>query len=229
MPAASRHGMPPLARECEVCDHPKFASRVSPMLAGLTVTAPEATIIAALIAGLLGGVLGNVVKAALDERSGNRRLRFERELTRQERIIQAQVDLLETLTSSVWEWRYCAVRLAYEGASSIDGAPPDSLKQYRDQRWAELHALRTYASRARRLMTDDAYRSVIGLYDQAVEYDRRLEAASANADAVRRMLLFSDINQELITEATDRIENVLLVLSREFKLVAQAAAKGSEK
>jgi len=182
-----------------------------------------ATVIAALIAGLFGGVVGNILKARLDEASANRRLRFERELTQQEKVLAAQAQLLDDLTEAIWRWRYTAVQLTYDGSNCEDGELNKPLESYRTNRWTGLNSIRSLASRARRLISDRTHRMIVDFYETAVEIDQQIEAAARLQDSIKRRLAFGEINLALVRSVTARIDNLLLGLGHELHLCSKSA------
>lgn len=191
------------------------------------LTAAQATILAALIAGLFGGVVGNLVKARLDEASGNRRLRLERRLNRQERVLEQQAKLLDDLTEASWAWRYVAVRLAYEGNDCTAPWFDAALEAYRGERWPALHRMRALASRARRLVSEDAHGVVVALYGRAVDIDLRLENAADQQDPISKAIEFGEINHELVNQITPAIDDLLLRLAQEVRLVSSSAQRSA--
>jgi hypothetical protein len=192
------------------------------------MTQAQATIAAAVIAGLFGGVIGNLVKARLDEASGNRRLRFERELNRQERVLQDQAKLLDDLTQAVWKWRYTSVQVSYAGRMCNECNMDNALESYRTQRWGDLHSLRTLASRSRRLVSKETHQTLLKFYHESMELDRRIEKVVRLKDAIRKAAVFGEMNSNLVNSYSDEIEEMLLIIGLEMKLISRSAREGAE-
>lgn len=173
-------------------------------------------------------MIGNLVKARLDEASGNRRLRFERELNRQERVLQDQAKLLDDLTEAVWRWRYTSVQVSYAGRMCNECNMDNALESYRTQRWDDLHSLRTLASRARRLVSKDTHMTLLKFYSDSMELDRRIEKVVMIKDKIRKAAVFGEMNYKLVNNYSNEIEEMLLGIGLEMKLISRSAREGAE-
>src|SRR5262249_41940100 len=114
----------------------------------------QAGVIAALFGGifcLVGGVLSPLLKSWFEERISDRRLRHEREVLRQQKVIDAQYLMLDELANIFWTWRYLAMRVAYYGCYVREDEYKAAAVAYKSEIWGVLSKLRFSTSRMRRL------------------------------------------------------------------------------
>ena len=110
-------------------------------------------VLTALITGLgIPWVLKRVAERKLREQK-----RFEADLARQGKIIEAQSKLLDDLSQLLWKWRYLAKKVVYYGAQENRERYDLARRQYDEKVWDILNEFRAEISRSRRLVSERAY------------------------------------------------------------------------
>ena len=114
----------------------------------------QAGAIAALfggVFGLFGGIVGPLIKSWFEERVSDRRLRLERELLRQQKVIDSQSLMLDELANIFWSWRYLAMRVAYYGYQAREDEYRTAAGAYNGEVRNILSKMRFSTSKVRRL------------------------------------------------------------------------------
>jgi hypothetical protein len=188
-------------------------------------TGPAATAITGAV-GAVFGFIGAIVKGRLDERTQQRRIRLESALARQEKLIAAQSMFLDELTKTMWDWRYSAVRVTYYGSLRNDAECEAAATQYNSQRWSSLSQIRSLASRSLRLISASAHEDILQFYRAAMALDDRIDEILHEGDVIRRQVLFGEVNYEIVTALSEKIDGLLLQVGRDIGLAATGTKSG---
>src|SRR5262249_7503005 len=119
------------------------------------------------------GVLLPLPKNLFEERISDRRLRHERELLRQQKVIDAQSLMLDELANIFWTWRYLAMRVAYYGCYVREDEYKAAAVAYKSEIWGVLSKLRFSTSRMGRLFSETSFEQLrafflggVSIFDQ---------------------------------------------------------------
>jgi hypothetical protein len=129
-----------------------------------------------LLAALLTGFGIPYVLKRVEERKLREQKKFEADLARQEKIIEAQSRLLDDLTGILWKWRYLAKKVVYYGSEKEEIERYNiAKKEYEETVWEILNEFRTEISKSRRLVSERAYEQLNALYSYIVgDLDRKI-------------------------------------------------------
>lgn len=172
-------------------------------------------VVGALITGLgLPWVLRTI-----DSNKQRQQKVFESDLARQTKLIDAQSALLDALTKVVWTWRYLAKEVVYYGAVGDTERYNKARATYEERVWHLLGELRTEISRARRLVSEAAFRELNQLYAYIV-YDIDMKVR-ALADAVEPDLPgCRELADRFSNEVSAKLDDALLELAKQFHLTS---------
>jgi hypothetical protein len=163
------------------------------------------TAVVGAIAGLAGGIIPAVAKGMFDHWGQTKRLHFER----QQKLIDAQSELLDELGRVCWKFRYDAIRVAYYWRSSQLKEYSEAADNYVKECWNSLSELRFIGTRAGRLFSRSALDKVEEIYNRVDVIDSKIEKAISE-DAESRGALFDEVYP--IVADTLRIEIAELIL-----------------
>jgi hypothetical protein len=183
----------------------------------------QAGVIAALfggIFGLVGGVLSPLLKSWFEERISDRRLRHERELLRQQKVIDAQSLMLDELANIFWTWRYLAMRVAYYGCYVREDEYKAAAVAYKSEIWGVLSKLRFSTSRMRRLFSETSFEQLRAFYLEVISIDDQINAAMQEVDPITRQNLFNEINSMIFDKVTAEINQLLFGFAHDANLVS---------
>src|ERR1700736_6649545 len=125
------------------------------------------TITAAAVGALAGGAAGFVTtisKGFFDNWVQAKRLRFERDNARQQKLIDAQSALLDELGNVCWQFRYDVIKVAWYWRNSQLEAYEAAAKYYLENCWTTLSQIRFNGTRAGRLFSRAALDAVETFY-----------------------------------------------------------------
>ncbi|MEJ0073914.1 MAG: hypothetical protein WDO17_00450 [Alphaproteobacteria bacterium] len=177
------------------------------------------------IAGLVGGIVSAISKGFFDERVQEKRLRFERDNARQQKLIEAQSALLDELGSVCWKWRYDAIRVAYYGREL--GSPNDSVvkryeeaaKNYVENIWANLNQIRFLGTRAGRIFCKSALDEVERFYKRIDDVDSQIEKVNATNDMKKKAVLLENIYPVVEDDLRKSIADLIFSLAKQAEML----------
>jgi hypothetical protein len=179
----------------------------------------EKIILLALTALITGFGMPYVLKR-IEERKQREQRKLEADLARQAKIIEAQSKLLDDLSRVLWKWRYLAKKVVYYGSEKSKERYEIARKEYDDSVWDILNEFRTEISRARRLVSEQAYEELQSLYDYIVrDIDRKIsdiiKREELDAKSVQES---SDLGPRFSLEVSQRIDDAIDRLASELGL-----------
>jgi hypothetical protein len=127
----------------------------------------EKIVLLVLTALITGFGIPYVLKR-VEERKLREQKKFEADLVRQGKILEAQSKLLDDLSGLLWKWRYLAKKVVYYGAQQNMKRYDLARKQYDESVWDILNEFRAEISRSRRLVSERAYERLDSLYEYVV-------------------------------------------------------------
>jgi hypothetical protein len=185
-----------------------------------------------LSAGIAGFLVPYLLKL-IDERRAQRQRetedhrnreqkRFEADLARQSKIIEAQVNLLDSLSKQLWDFLLLALSISYYKFHGDEERYQKATATYETECWSLFGSLRTEISRARRLISAEMHAQLLNLYQtDLVMMDSQLTELikkKAQRDQWIKMheRLFADI-QKNTDDILNRLADELRLSVSEFK------------
>jgi hypothetical protein len=179
------------------------------------------TITAAAVGALAGGAAGVVtaiLKGILDNSIQVKRLRFERDNARQQKLMDAQWALLDEVGSVCWKYRYDAIRVPYYWHKLELDAYAAAAKNYGENCWASLNQIRFISTRAGRLFSRAALDAVETFYKQADAVDSTIAQAITERDEKTKTSLFDEVYPVIERDLRMQIVDLILDLAKSVDL-----------
>ena len=178
-------------------------------------------IILLVLTALLTGFGIPFVLKRVEERKLREQKKFEADLARQGKIIEAQSKLLDDLSQLLWKWRYLAKKVVYYGAQENTERYDLARKQYDESVWDILNEFRAEISRSRRLVSERAYERLDSLYHYVVhDIDVKI------SDIIRTEELDIKKSREMAerfsVEVSKKLDDAIDDLASELKLKVNA-------
>ena len=183
----------------------------------------QAGVIAALFGGLFGlfgGIVSPLLKSWFEEQISDRRLRLERDLLRQQKVINSQSLMLDELANVFWSWRYLAMRVAYYGYQAREDEYRTAVDAYNGEVWNILNKMRFSTSKVRRLFSETSFQQLRAFYQEMINLDIQISEAMQEADPITKQNLFSEINSIIFDKVTTEIDELLFGLATDAKLTS---------
>jgi len=172
-----------------------------------------------LTAGLTG-VIVPLIFRLIDERRNREQKIFEAELLRQSQIIDAQVKLLEDLSSLLWEYQLLLIAVPYYRQFPERDLYPAALKAYEENAGKLLSRIRAEISKALRLTPHPIYQELKDLYyKQLLPLDLKVsQLASSDARNQDRTGEWRELNGYAVSELSEIVDTIIDRLASELKL-----------
>jgi hypothetical protein len=185
----------------------------------------EVWLSSAVIAAVVGGITASLTayfRGRFDEKVQEKRLNFERDNARQQRLIEAQWDLLDKLGRECWDFRYDANRVIYHWKHGQTEAYEKASKVYGDKCWRHSNEIRFLSTRAGRLFNRDALEKIEAFYQRIDKVDAEIEKAIGTNDVNARSALLIKIEGEVEDGLREKIADLILTLAEEVGLTPNA-------
>lgn len=182
----------------------------------------EKIILLLLTAAITGFGIPYILKR-IEERKLREQKKFEADLSRQEKIIDAQSKLLDDLSQLLWKWRYLAKKVVYYGALGKTERERYDLarKQYDESSWDILQEFRSVISRSRRLVSEHAYERLNSLYDYIVgDIDQKVSQMIREVEPDSKES--GDMADRFSKEVSRKLDDAINDLASELKLKVKA-------
>jgi len=168
-------------------------------------------IILLLLTALVTGFGIPYVLKRIEERKLLEQKKFETDLARESKIVEAQSNLLEDLTQILWKWRYLAKKVVYYASGKNKELYQVAKTEYDAKVWDVLDEFRVVISRSRRLVSEAAYKNLCSLYEYVVhDLDREvsniIEMDEPNIN--RALILGNRFSTEVSQKLDDEIDTI---------------------
>ena len=172
-----------------------------------------------VLTAILTGFLVPYILTRVDAAKSKEQKLFEADVARQAKLIDAQAKFLDDITEALWQWRYLSIRVTFHADDSAEERYTASVKDYEGKIWDTLSKLRNEISKSRRLVSEEAYKSLVSLYDHITDLDSEL-AGFVRADLPRqkRIAAVAELQKMLRWEMTAKLDEVIDMLAREVGL-----------
>jgi hypothetical protein len=152
----------------------------------------------------------------LETQRNLQQIRFEADLARQSKIIDAQDALLNNLSQQLWRFRYLAMAVSLYPPSDDFARSQEAAKSYDEDSWDVFNKVRVSISESRRLVSERAYADLLDFYRNVmVPFDK---------DTVKEVIRTKDgydkLNRCIYDVFTVKVEEVIYRLSKEVQLTA---------
>lgn len=176
----------------------------------------EKIVLLVLTALITGFGIPYVLKR-VEERKLREQKKFEADLVRQGKILDAQSKLLDDLSGLLWKWRYLAKKVVYYGAQENMECYDLAKKQYDESVWDILNEFRAEISRSRRLVSERAYERLDSLYEYVVhDIDVKIsDIIRADALDVKKS---KEIAERFSVEVSKKLDDAIDDLASELDL-----------
>ncbi len=166
----------------------------------------------------LTGVLVPLIKGYMDDRKFRQQKLFEAELARQGKVIEAQVQLLESLAQLLWDFQLLAIAVTYYKTLPDEKRYQLAFDEYDKQSWVFFSKIRTEISKARRLTSERTYQGLLKYYE-----DWLMKNDNALMSLVKRHASHEDWlnHHNLLFNGAEETDRVMTQLAEEFRLVGQ--------
>jgi hypothetical protein len=160
------------------------------------------------------------IKAGMDLRYFREQKRHKDELSRQSKLVEQKMKLLNRYGNSLWQFHYVFIKATYDFTFGADGAKSDELKrEYEKAVWSALLDFRRTISGAIYLVTESHYRHLLDLFDELI----RNEADLALRMQTRTRFSGDDwrnYHENMLRELSTRFDEEILFLAHELRLNA---------
>ena len=160
------------------------------------------------------------IKAGMDLRYFREQKRHKDELSRQSKLVEQKVRLLNRYRDSLWQFHYVFVKATYDFAFGADEGKFDELKsEYEKAVWLALLDFRRTISGAIYLVPEGHYRHLLDLFDELI----RKEADLALRMQTRTRFSRDDwrnYHENVSRELSTRFDEEILFLAHELRLNA---------
>jgi hypothetical protein len=181
----------------------------------------EKAVILLLTAGLTG-ILVPLLFRLIDARRNKEQKIFEAELSRQSKIIDSQVKLLEDLSSLLWEYQLLLIAVPYYRQFPERDLFPAALKAYEENAGKLLSKIRAEISKALRLTPYPIYQEIKEFYyKQLLSLDLKVsQLATSDARNQDKTGEWHKLNNYAVSELSEIVDNLINKLANELKLKA---------
>jgi hypothetical protein len=181
----------------------------------------ENTIMLVLAAGLTG-VLVPLLFRFVDERRNMEQKEFEAELSRQNKIIDSQVNLLESLSNLLWEYQLLLIEVPYYRQFPERDLHAAALKAYEKDAGKLLSKIRAEISKALRLTPHSIFEDLKRLYyNKLLPLDLKVsQLAASDARSEGKTSEWHKLNHYAVYELSEIVDDIIDKLASELKLKA---------
>jgi len=167
-----------------------------------------------LATAALSGFLIPVVTENIEHNRLKEQRIFEAELARQNEVIKAQVQLLETLASLLWEYQLLAIDVSYYQPLKDQSTYLNAVKKYDEESGPVLGKIRAEISKSLRLTSHETYEQLKDMYySKIIGVDVRLRSLIEG-----HKLDWASFNRYTVYELSEEVDNVLNDLAIEVNL-----------
>jgi len=162
---------------------------------------------------------GGLARSVLDKTGVDAdlvRQRLEAELARQGKVIEAQVQFLESLAQLLWDFQLLAISVTYYKTLPDEKRYQLAFDEYDKQSWVFFSKIRAEISKARRLTSERTYQGLLKYYE-----DWLMKNDSALMNLVKRRASHEDWlnHHNLLYNGAEKTDKIMTQLAEEFRLV----------
>ena len=169
----------------------------------------------------LTGLLVPAIKGRLDDRKYRDQKVFESELSRQEKVIDAQAALLKDASEVMWSFYLLSLKVTWYAASGNEERFDAAWQQWDEESWLLFGRLRAEISKARRLTSHTIHAELLNVHE--IWFRRfSLELESMVRERKLGTSESVDFHNRTYLENTQLIDDALTHLAEELRLNERA-------
>lgn len=178
-----------------------------------------------LLTATITGLLAPYLLKIIEDRRLRARAKFEDDLARQAKVIDAQVDLLEAFADAVWQFQLMAIEVTYYHGKLPDELYERALEKYQQEVGKLLVKIRSLISKSTRLVPHDAYLRLSRLYyAEFLPLDSRLQIlATAKVEGQDDNAAWHRLNQYAVFALAEKVDNEIRFLAQSLNLEFDSA------
>jgi hypothetical protein len=178
-----------------------------------------------VVTAVLTGLLVPVIKGRLDDRKYRDQKVFESELSRQEKVIDAQAALLKDASEAMWSFYLLSLKVTWYAASGNEERFDAAWQEWDEESWLLFGRLRAEISKARRLTSPAVHAELLNVHDTWFRrFSLELEGMVRRRDIGTGESV--DFHNRTYRENTKLIDDVLTRLAEELRLNEGAVGSG---
>ena len=188
----------------------------------ISITFLECVILLLIAAGLIS-FLAPQISRRIDARRFTEQKLFEAELTRQNKIIDAQANLLEDLSTLLWDYQLLLIAVPYYRQFNKRDLYQSALNAYEEKAENLLGKIRTEISKALHLTPAPVFEALNQLYyDQLLSLDLRVtQLAVLDSTQVNTDQEWAELHKFAVEELSGIVDNAIDNLASELNLKAK--------
>jgi hypothetical protein len=168
--------------------------------------------------GVLTGFLIPFILKRIDEQKAKEQKAREAMLNRQTKLIDAQSQLLETVSKLLWDWRFLIMKVTYYGGMYAEEHFKAAKIDYDANLWSILNQIRFQTSRSRSLISEAVYKQLLAFYMDIISHDKTLQKILQLEDSVKLGLELTDFNMKIFNDVSTEIDVLINNLARDVNL-----------
>ena len=178
-----------------------------------------------MVTAVLTGPLVPVIKGRLDDRKYRDQKVFESELSRQEKVIDAQAALLKDASEAIWSFYLLSLKVTWYAASGNEERFDAAWQEWDEESRLLFGRLRAEISKARRLTSPAVHAELLNVHDTWFRrFSLELEGMVRRRDIGTGESV--DFHNRTYRENTKLIDDVLTRLAEELRLNEGAVGSG---
>lgn len=149
--------------------------------------------------------------------------KFDADLIRQNQLLEAQAELLDTLSRLLWELQLLALAVSYYKVHPDQEKHEDAFKEYDEKSWILFTKIRCEISKATRLASKKKYDALMFFFDEQLieNMDEKLMKLIKNNALPEDWKKYYDW---VIKDLPQKIDNIVTSLAEELKLSLSTGA-----
>lgn len=161
-----------------------------------------------------------------DDLRQRKQMVFEADLSRQSKVLEAQVRFLEQLAELLWKYQLMAIDVSYYHQFDLGDQYQEATKQYLAEAGELLGKVRGEISKSLRLCSQETYDKLKQLYyNRLLEFDKNLTMLIADSDRQRiGGPSWQTFNSDAVHKLSQEVDEIIHDLAAEFGLTGQSLA-----
>lgn len=159
----------------------------------------------------------------VEESKRLREKKFDADLSRQSKIIEAQSQMLDNLSKLLWEWQFLYISLTYYHGVSNKELYQNAMKQYDEKVMSIMVNIRSEVSRSLRLVPQETYQELVDLFHKLYEVDGKIrplieKEARGGAGDTKDSRAWYDLNQYVAWQFSKEVDQTISKLASDLEL-----------
>lgn len=164
----------------------------------------------------------------IEDRKLREQKKFDAEIIRQGKIIEAQVQFLDNMTQLLWEYQLLAIEVSYYNPEFQKDLYAKAVEQYRQKSASFFYKIRAEMSKALRLTSDKTFKSSKRYitYEHLVSLDMVLNNLIENQETSEMPIEgWLEFNQHAVFNLSELVDNALNNVAKELQLKGSDASR----